>query len=194
MAAILIAWSLALAGTARAVDASISLPGNGGFCNYEDYNASAPLPAKVGKIKSVTVTVDANDVDEASGEVDEVSLNGVVIGNLTGADFSDSTTVFELTEQQIADALGGASDATVDIDVSKDAYLSWCVLIYGITIDIEYAGADAANVCSNSGAGNSGEQAACEGEVDGEHNADDVDPGNSGGNNKAPNAPPGKTT
>jgi hypothetical protein len=88
----------------------------------------------------VRVTVGAWDVDSPS-EVDEVYLNGVFLGNLTGSSGVGSNSTFVLDSTQIEAVFGNASyplNLRVDILVDVATGYQWCVGVDTIWIDIEY--------------------------------------------------------
>jgi large repetitive protein len=72
---------------------------------------------------SAKLTLRAYDVDEESGEVDEVYLNGVLLGRLSGANNTWNATVFTVNP---AIVLPGNNKITVDVDTSGDS-TDWVV-------------------------------------------------------------------
>ncbi|MEW6756902.1 MAG: VWA domain-containing protein [Acidobacteriota bacterium] len=73
-----------------------------------------------------------NDVDETSGEVDEVYFNGHLLGTLTGANNQDSTTVF--TIPNLSWVLAGNNYVEIHVDVDDTG---WCVYMKQAQIVID---------------------------------------------------------
>jgi hypothetical protein len=80
-------------------------------------NVSGALPTT-----SAALLIEAWDVDESSGEVDEVYFNGTLVGTLTGADNQFSTTVLTIP---LADVVAGDNLVQVQVDVNN--VHDWCV-------------------------------------------------------------------
>jgi hypothetical protein len=96
---------------------------------------------------SAVLTVYANDVDEESGEIDEVSLNGQPLGRLSGANGVWSSTVFNIDPALLVQ---GNNKVQVYPDVNNDGWMvtvDWGQLLIdggaadkGDTGDVEITG------------------------------------------------------
>lgn len=84
---------------------------------------NGPLPTASAKLLLL-----CNDVDETSGEVDEVYFNGHLLGTLTGANNQNSTTVF--TIPNLSWVVPGNNYVEIHVDVNNPPPLSeWCVYV-----------------------------------------------------------------
>ena len=79
---------------------------------------TGPLPTYDAKLLLL-----CNDVDETSGEVDQVYFNGHLLGTLTGANNQDSTTVF--TIPNLSWVLPGNNFVQILVDINGVG--NWCV-------------------------------------------------------------------
>lgn len=106
---------------------------------YPDHITGSALwdpefPVGCGGVTDVSVSVHAYDVDYGLGEVDQVSLNGVYIGDLTGISDDWSNSVFDLTSEQITAIFGGATyPLSQDIDIAVDVVTQWA---WAVTVDL----------------------------------------------------------
>ncbi len=91
------------------------------------------LPAAVDVVSSATLAIEAYDVD--GGEMDVISGDGTVLGQLAGGDGVWSTTVLDLTGSAMDDLLDGNLDVWVDID-SGSNHLVWRVAIGSSTLTV----------------------------------------------------------
>jgi large repetitive protein len=86
-----------------------------------EFNINLPaLPTS-----SAVLTIRAFDVDEEQGEEDRVSINGVVLGKLTGANQVWSSTAFTVDP---ADLVAGDNTVSIEIDVGGDP-TNWTVTV-----------------------------------------------------------------
>jgi hypothetical protein len=110
-----------------------------------------PANKPVIDVTAVSVTVYAYDVDYPStgDEIDEVYLNGVFVGNLTGYTNTYGNTTFILTASQIDTIFGGATyplTLTVDILVDTLTQGNWLVEVDKVWIDIDYDAAQLVDI------------------------------------------------
>lgn len=99
------------------------------------------FPVGCGGVTAVSVDVHAWDVDSGDGEVDQVYLNGVFIGNLIGSSQIWSDSIFYLDPAQIAAMFGSATyPMSQDIDIAVDVVTqgAWGVTVDLVTITITY--------------------------------------------------------
>ncbi len=89
------------------------------------HNASDPIEFTINvdqapqSGQTATLTISAHDIDEEQGEVDEVYLNGQLLGTLKGVNDGWSTTSFEITDLSLIKQ--GANQIEVRIDTGGDA-------------------------------------------------------------------------
>ena len=110
-------------------------------------------------VTAVSVDVRAWDVDSGYGEVDEVYLNGVYIGDLTGDTNIWSDSIFDLTSAQIDAIFGGATyplSLNIDIAVDVGTQYLWAVTVDLVTITIIYDVDDPPTVWCTEGVNPSG--------------------------------------
>lgn len=86
-------------------------------------------------INWATLTIDAYDVD--AGEMDVISGDGTVLGQLGGSDSAWATTVFNLAGSVLDDLLDGTIDIWMDIDSTHD-YQVWAVALGSSTLTVNY--------------------------------------------------------
>jgi hypothetical protein len=91
------------------------------------------LPATIDVVSSATLAIEAYDVD--GGEMDVISGDGTVLGQLAGGDGAWSTTVLDLTGSALDDLLDGTLNVLVDID-SANNHLVWRVAIGSSTLTV----------------------------------------------------------
>jgi hypothetical protein len=80
---------------------------------------TGPLPTT-----SAQLFIEAYDVDETSGEDDQVYVNGTLVGTLTGADSTWSTTVLNVP---LAVVQAGANLIEIQVDIHN--VHTWCVSV-----------------------------------------------------------------
>jgi hypothetical protein len=150
---------------AEAVIDTVTMPGQPNSCFVDlgepqsEISLSAVwTPPVTAAVSAVSVKVDANDVDPPTpagpeGEIDEVSLNGVLLGTLVQgvAQSVDSTTVFNLTPGQISAIFGVTTSSltlTADIDIGTGTDpIVYCLKIYDIEVTIEWVQANSPPSC-----------------------------------------------
>ncbi|UCE50314.1 MAG: hypothetical protein JSW47_09145 [Phycisphaerales bacterium] len=98
-------------------------------------NPADLLPATIDKVNSATLAIDAYDVD--SGELDIITGDGTVLGQLDGKDDDWDTMVFDLTGPVLDDLLDGTMDIWMDIDSTHD-YMVWAVALGSSTLTVNY--------------------------------------------------------
>ena len=98
-------------------------------------NPADLLPATIDAINSATLTIDAYDVD--APEIDVISSNGTVLGQLDDADGDWSTTVFDLTGPVLDGLLDGTMDIWMDIDSTHD-HIVWAVALGSSTLSVDF--------------------------------------------------------
>jgi hypothetical protein len=98
-------------------------------------NPADLLPATIDTINSATLTINAYDVD--GPEVDVISGDGTVLGQLTDADGDWSTTVLDLTGPVLDDLLDGTMDFWMDIDSTHD-HMVWAVALGSSTLSVDF--------------------------------------------------------
>lgn len=106
-----------------------------------------------------------NDVDETSGEVDEVYFNGHLLGTLTGANNQDSTTLFTISD--LSWVLAGNN--FVEILVDRQGVGNWCVELKQAQLVLDGgcpATASCRSITTNKGSYDFGEQVSATTEVD----------------------------
>lgn len=103
--------------------------------NHTFANPADLAPATIDVINSATLSIDAYDVD--SGEIDVISGDGIVLGQLQGKDDGWSTSVFNLTGSSLDDLLDGKLDVWMDIDSTHD-HLVWRVALGSSTLSVNY--------------------------------------------------------
>ncbi len=77
------------------------------------------------QINKATLLLYAWDIDETSGEVDEVYVNGHYVGNLTGANQQWSTTLLDIDPSYLVPGPNGKNLIQIKIDVN--GYGNWAV-------------------------------------------------------------------
>jgi hypothetical protein len=97
-------------------------------------NPADLLPATIDVVNSATLEIEAFDVD--GGEMDVISADGTVLGQLTGSDDAWSTTAIDLTPV-LDDLLDGTLDIMMDIDSGND-HLVWRVAIGSSKLSVDY--------------------------------------------------------
>ncbi len=73
-------------------------------------------------IADAQLSIYAWDIDETSGEIDQVYLNGHYIGDLTGADNQWSTSVFNVDPAYLNPGPSGKNTVMIDIDIHNSGY------------------------------------------------------------------------
>jgi len=157
-AATLLAF-LAFGQTASADSATITMPGLGTCSYFDQAHEGKFAPDEDVVVSGATVEVDAYDIDPGDeynpGEIDVVSLNGVVLGNLEGGNNADSTTTFTLTPAQFGSVFGNVVAGPVDLVVNVDVDALFCARIYEVRVIISYDAAittpSTAAACKNGG-------------------------------------------
>jgi Bacterial Ig domain/Cadherin domain len=93
----------------------------------EPNDFSFEIAVTQGSGTSATLTLRVNDVDEEAGELDEVYLNGVLLGYLSGNDGVWSTTSFNITSHIIYDDgfNGGINTVLIRIDPGGGEDTTW---------------------------------------------------------------------
>jgi hypothetical protein len=79
--------------------------------------------------------ITAYDVD--GGEIDVISSDGIVLGQLNVGDDAWSTTVFNLPDTALAELMDGTMDIWMDIDSTHD-YMVWAVALGSSTLTVNY--------------------------------------------------------
>ena len=99
---------------------------------------------------NATLTIRAHDVDEESGELDEVYINGQLLGYLSGTDGTWSTTSFNITNQVLYDA-----DNTIRVWIDPDGgeATTWVAELDWGQILIDGGSAEDAEITSVSASG-----------------------------------------
>jgi hypothetical protein len=106
-----------------------------------EFNISvATLPTQ-----SASLTIRGWDIDEEQGEQDDVYLNGVLLGKLTGANSVWSTTVFEITNLSLLQP--GNNRVEIRIDTSGDA-TNWVTAVRWGQLLVDGGAADRASTGS----------------------------------------------
>jgi hypothetical protein len=103
--------------------------------NHTFANPADLLPATIDAVNSASLTIEAFDVD--LDEVDVISGDGSVLGQLEVRDGDWATTVIDLTGSALDDLLDGTLDIWMDIDSTHD-YLIWAVAIGSSTLSVEF--------------------------------------------------------
>jgi len=98
-------------------------------------NPADLLPATIDAINSATLTIDAYDVD--GSEIDVISGDGTVLGQLDGKDDAWTTTALDLSGPALDDLLDGTMDIWMDIDSTHD-YLVWAVALGSSTLAVDF--------------------------------------------------------
>jgi len=80
-------------------------------------------------ITDAQLSIYAWDIDETSGEVDEVYLNGNYLGTLTGANREWSTTVFYIDPSFLVPGPNGYNLVQVHVDVDNIGDPTWAVTV-----------------------------------------------------------------
>lgn len=104
--------------------------------NHTFVNPADLLPATIDVINSATLEIQAFDVDSPA-EVDVISGDGSVLGQLSGSDDAWSTTTLNLTGSSLDDLLDGTMDIWMDIDSTHDSRM-WAVAIGSSTLTVSY--------------------------------------------------------
>jgi len=99
---------------------------------------------------SATLTLRVYDVDEESGELDEVRLNGVLLGFLSGTDNTWSTTTFDVTNVV---QYGTANTVQICIDPGGGESTTWVAEIDWGQILVDGGSAEDAEIVSLSADG-----------------------------------------
>jgi hypothetical protein len=97
-------------------------------------NPADLLPATIDSVSAATLEIEAYDVD--SIEVDVISRNGTVLGQLAGRDSQWSTTVIDL-DPVLDDLKDGTLDFWMDIDAAND-HLVWKVALGSSKLTVDY--------------------------------------------------------
>jgi hypothetical protein len=98
-------------------------------------NPADLLPATIDVINSATLAIEAFDIDIA--EIDVISGDGTVLGQLGGGDNAWSTTVLNLTGPALDDLMDGTMDIWMDIDSTND-HLVWAVALGSSTLSVDF--------------------------------------------------------
>ena len=93
--------------------------GNSDGAHPIEFNINVPVVP----VSSAKLTVQAFDVDEESGEVDEVRINGHLLGRLSGDDQIWNATIFTVNPAFI---VAGNNRVQIDVDTSGDP-TNWVV-------------------------------------------------------------------
>jgi hypothetical protein len=96
-------------------------------------NPTDLLPATIEVVNSAQLEIVAYDVD--GPEMDVVSSDGTVLGQLLGADDVWSTTVIDLPETVLSTMLDGTVDFWLDIDASRGG---WLVALRSSKLTVNY--------------------------------------------------------
>jgi hypothetical protein len=104
------------------------------------HDMSALVPADAIGIQSVSLSIEAWDVDSGDGEDDVITADGLLVGTLAGTDNAWSTTDFSPLSNEIADALwaDGALSMFMDIDQVVDPAKGHRVTLGSSTLTVEY--------------------------------------------------------
>jgi len=86
-------------------------------------------------INWATLTIDAYDID--IGEINVISGDGIVLGQLVDADDAWSTTTFNLSDTVLAELMDGTMDIWMDIDSTHD-FMVWAVALGSSTLTVNY--------------------------------------------------------
>ncbi|MHC4170921.1 MAG: hypothetical protein ACYSWQ_28625, partial [Planctomycetota bacterium] len=97
-------------------------------------NPADLLPATIDVVTSATLEVYAWDVDSA--EIDVISGDGTVLGQLVGRDCAWTTTVFNL-DPVLDELKDGTLDVWMDIDSAND-HLVWKVALGSSKLTVAY--------------------------------------------------------
>ena len=103
--------------------------------NHTFANPADLLPATIDVVNSATLAIEAYDVD--LGEIDVISGDGTILGQLGVGDDAWSTTVFNLTGAALDNLLDGSIDIWMDIDATHD-HLVWAVALGSSTLTVNY--------------------------------------------------------
>lgn len=104
------------------------------------HDMSALVPADAIGIQSVSLSIEAWDVDSGDGEDDVITADGLLVGTLVGTDNAWSTTEFSPLSTEIADALwaDGVLSMFMDIDKVVDPAKGHRVTLGSSTLTVEY--------------------------------------------------------
>ena len=86
-------------------------------------------------INWATLEITAYDVDP--GEINIISGDGIVLGQLNVGDDKWSTTTFNLSDTALAELMDGTMDIWMDIDSTHD-YMVWAVALGSSTLTVNY--------------------------------------------------------
>ena len=98
-------------------------------------NPADLLPATIDSVSSATLAITAYDID--GGEMDVISGDGTVLGQLAGGDDAWSTTVLDLTGSALDNLLDGTLDVWVDID-SANSHPVWRTALRSSKLTVGY--------------------------------------------------------
>jgi len=85
-----------------------------------------------GPVNSAQLSIFAWDIDETSGEIDEVYFNGHLIGTLTGANELWSTTVLNVPPEYVNTGPNGKNLVSIEVDIGMETWkvnVDWGQLI-----------------------------------------------------------------
>jgi len=103
--------------------------------NHTFADPAALLPATIDKINSATLAIRAFDVDPTPLEIDLVSGDGVLIGQLDPRDDRWNVTTFNLGATELSKLLDGALDVWMDIGPQ---YSGFRVALGSSTLTVNY--------------------------------------------------------
>ena len=86
-------------------------------------------------INWATLEITAYDVDAT--EINVISGDGIVLGQLNVGDDAWSTTTFNLSDTVLAELMDGTMDIWMDIDSTHD-YMVWAVALGSSTLTVNY--------------------------------------------------------
>jgi hypothetical protein len=93
------------------------------------------LPATIDVVNSAKLEIEAYDVDAA--EIDVITGDGIVLGQLAGGDSVWTTTALDLTGPALDNLLDGTIDIWMDIDSAHD-YMVWAVALGSSTLSVDF--------------------------------------------------------
>jgi len=134
----------------------LALAGNTYTNNFANIEVSEPdwhefvIHVDQASGSSATLTIRAHDVDEESGELDEVYINGQFLGYLSGTDGTWSTTSFNITSDVV---YGADNTIRVWIDPDGGESTTWVAELDWGQILIDGGGAEDAEITSISASG-----------------------------------------
>ena len=147
---------LIAAGIILAFSVSTVIAGNTYMNDFPNVEVTEPdcysfdIVVSQGSGTSATLSLRVNDVDEEAGELDEVYLNGVYLGYLSGTDGTWSTTSFNITNQII---YGSSNTIRVCIDPAGGESTDWKAELDWGQILVDGGSAEDADITSVSASG-----------------------------------------